>query len=265
MTPDELLARLDDLVVQAHIGIHRPFIPPFEDPALGTTCLYGVHDPVSGTFSVAGAGHPSPVVAVTGQSAPLDLPVGPLLGNGGLPFESTDIHLPEGSRIAFHTDGPAQDRAHDADVGLKALARAMDRGRTSLAETCDSLAAARSAGLTEDDAALLLVRVHVLDADSMVGQQVPRDPSAVAATRTRASRRLERRGRYAGSADVPAICSQELVTKTPNQSLVANHRHRSDLSSERRTEGAAAQSPRVEHRDRIQISPLNRSFTSDLP
>ncbi|MFD5228790.1 SpoIIE family protein phosphatase [Streptomyces qaidamensis] len=195
LTPDELLARLDDLVAQAHIGIHRPSAPSFEDPALGATCLYGVYDPVSGTFSVASAGHPSPVVAVTGQSAtPLDLPVGPPLGIGGLPFESTDIHLPKGSRIALYTDGLVQDRDQDADVGLKALTRAMDRGRTSLAETCDSIIAARSDGLAEDDAALLLVRVHALDADSMVSQQVPRDPSAVAATRTRAGRQLEKWG-----------------------------------------------------------------------
>lgn len=195
LTPDELLTRLDDLVAQAHIGIHRPSAPLFEDPGLGTTCLYGVYDPVTGTLSVASAGHPSPVVAVAGQPAThLDLPVGPPLGIGGLPFESSDIHLPEGSRIALYTDGLVQDRAHHADLGLEALTRAMDRGGTSLAETCDSIITARPEGSAEDDAALLLVRVHALDADSMVGQQVPSDPSTVAAARTRVSRQLEKWG-----------------------------------------------------------------------
>ncbi|WP_181801478.1 SpoIIE family protein phosphatase [Streptomyces shenzhenensis] len=195
LTPDELLTRLDDLVAQAHIGIHRPSAPSFEDPGLGTTCLYGVYDPVTGTLSVASAGHPSPVVAVAGQPAThLDLPVGPPLGIGGLPFESSDIHLPEGSRIALYTDGLVQTRAHDADLGLEALTRAMDRGGTSLAETCDSIITARPEGSAEDDAAILLVRVHALDADSMVGQQVPSDPSTVAAARTRVSRQLEKWG-----------------------------------------------------------------------
>ncbi|WP_443080251.1 SpoIIE family protein phosphatase [Streptomyces sp. SP18BB07] len=162
---------------------------------MGTTCLYGVYDPVTGILSVASAGHPTPAIAGTGEPATrLDLPIGPPLGIGGLPFESTDIHLPEGSRIALYTDGLVQDRAHDADVGLKALTRAMDCGRTSLAETCDSIIATRSDGLLEDDAALLLVRVHALDADSMFGEQVPRDPSAVAATRTHAGRQLEKWG-----------------------------------------------------------------------
>ena len=212
LTPDELLTRLDDLVAQAHIGIHRISAPFFEDPALGATCLYGVYDPVTGTLSVASAGHPSPVVALTGQPAThLDLPVGPPLGIGGLPFESTDIHLPEGARIALFTDGLVQDRAHDADVGLKALTRVMDRAGTSLAETCDSIIAARSDGSAQDDAALLLVRVHALDADSMISQQVPRDPSAVAAARTRVSRQLEEWGLQDTTYTTQLVVS-ELVT-----------------------------------------------------
>jgi anti-sigma regulatory factor (Ser/Thr protein kinase) len=170
-------------------------LPFFEDPAPGTTCLYGVYDPVTGTLSVASAGHPSPVVALTGQPAThVALPVGPPLGIGGLPFESSDIRLPEGSRIALYTDGLVQDRAHDADMGVESLTRVMDRAGTSLAETCGSIIAARSDRSAEDDAALLLVRVHALDADSMVSQPVPRDPSAVAAARTRVGRQLEEWG-----------------------------------------------------------------------
>nr|WP_286247552.1 SpoIIE family protein phosphatase [Streptomyces graminofaciens] len=33
------------------------------------------------------------------------IPAGPPLGLGGLPFETTEITLPEGSLLALHTDG----------------------------------------------------------------------------------------------------------------------------------------------------------------
>ncbi len=61
---------------------------------IGTTCP--VYAPVDGRCSLARAGHVLPAV-VSGDGAVdlLDLPSGPPLGLGGLPFESAEVDLPK--------------------------------------------------------------------------------------------------------------------------------------------------------------------------
>lgn len=93
---------------------------------LGATCLYAVYDPVSGLCTLARAGHLPPVVVrPDGSVEVLELPAGPPLGLGALPFESADFTLEEGSLLALYTDGLIQAYDLDLDVGLSRLSRVL--------------------------------------------------------------------------------------------------------------------------------------------
>ncbi|GEC09991.1 hypothetical protein SSP24_76460 [Streptomyces spinoverrucosus] len=67
----------------------------------GATCLFAIYDPVS-----------------------------PPLGLGaGLPIETAELRLSEGSRLALYTDGLVEDRDRDIDVGLELLRGALAHPR----------------------------------------------------------------------------------------------------------------------------------------
>ncbi|WP_223281071.1 SpoIIE family protein phosphatase [Streptomyces antnestii] len=195
LPPDELLTRLDDLVGQARIGIHRAPGDEWADRALGATCLYAVYDPTSCTCVMASAGHLSPVVTGRGtggsQAAPLDLPTGPPLGIGGLPFESVEFEFAEGTVLALFTDGMVEARNRDVDEGVADLCRALDAPTGSLQGTCDEIVSLGAQGSAEDDAALLLVRVHALPEDSTASWHVASDPAEVASARALVRGKLE--------------------------------------------------------------------------
>lgn len=121
LTPEELLTHLDDLVV-------RLSEESGDDRAgeVGATCLYVVYDPVSRHCSMARAGHPAPVlVPPDGPPEQVELPSGPPLGVGGLPFESAELELREGSVLALYTDGLVESRDRDTDAGQALLREAL--------------------------------------------------------------------------------------------------------------------------------------------
>ncbi|MYS44755.1 SpoIIE family protein phosphatase, partial [Streptomyces sp. SID5998] len=94
LPPDELLGLLDELV--GRIDQDEPGDGPGA-PVIGATCLYAIYDPVSRRCAVARAGHPPPaVIAPGGEVTFADVPAGPPLGLGGLPFETAELELPEG-------------------------------------------------------------------------------------------------------------------------------------------------------------------------
>ncbi|MEU9174334.1 SpoIIE family protein phosphatase [Streptomyces sp. NPDC048420] len=110
LAPDELLTHLDDIVT--HSGLPHDADDIGDAPAtqipgdVGATCLYAVYDPVSRTCSLARAGHPPPIlVGPDGTAQVVDLPAGPPLGLGSLPFEAVEFTLPENSMLALFTDG----------------------------------------------------------------------------------------------------------------------------------------------------------------
>ncbi len=192
LPPDELLARLDDLVA-------RPCAPRLtdtedddEDQALGVTCLYAVYDPVSRMCVMARAGHPPPVLAVPGGPAEtMAVPAGPPLGLGGLPFESVSLELPEGSTLALFTDGLVESRTRDIDIGTGVLCDTLTApGAGPLEETCDAVVGGLVPQPPEDDAALLLVRVHALPEHLVATWGIPADPGEVAHARSLACGRL---------------------------------------------------------------------------
>ncbi|MBX6385450.1 MAG: SpoIIE family protein phosphatase, partial [Microbispora sp.] len=129
---------------------------------------------------------PPAVVHPDGTAELLDLPPGPPLGLGGLPFEATELQLAEGTLLAFHTGGLIQ--GADAE-GLDRLVRALTVPGRSLDQLCEAAVAALPPERTED-IALLLARTHVLDADRVASWQLPADPAVVSRARALAAGQL---------------------------------------------------------------------------
>ncbi|MFG3496559.1 SpoIIE family protein phosphatase [Streptomyces sp. NPDC047928] len=225
LAPDELLARLDDLIGQAaheHLYAPGPGAEPGprpgalelpDDQALGATCLYAVYDPLTGVCRVARAGHPAPAVVApdTGEVSFPDVPGGPPLGLGGLPFESMDMVLPEGSLVALFTDGLVRGRDRDPEAGLGALRAVLADHHAPLDDLCERAVATLLPGPVDDDAALLLVRTRVLDRHRVAAWDLATGPEEVGRARSLADRQLADWGLDALSFTTEVVVS-ELVT-----------------------------------------------------
>jgi PAS domain S-box-containing protein len=211
LPPDELLTRLDDLVSRLSVDEDAGNGGDAEHD-VGATCLYAVYDPVSRLCCLARAGHPLPALATPGGGVTfLDLPAGPPLGLGGLPFESTEIELPVGSTLTLYTDGLIESRAHDIDLGLERLRRTLGRQETSLETTCDNVIDALLPDRPADDVALLVARTHALDSDQVATWDLPVDPAIVAHARRQVAGRLAGWG-LDDAAFVTGLVVSELVT-----------------------------------------------------
>jgi serine phosphatase RsbU (regulator of sigma subunit)/anti-sigma regulatory factor (Ser/Thr protein kinase) len=189
LSPDELLTHLDDLVVRLAADADTGGASPTDQAAetaggFGATCLYAVYDPVSQTCALASAGHPMPaLVTPEGTVDILDAPVGPPLGLGGLPFEATEVTLPEGSILALHTDGLISSRHLDIDQGLARLRKALAHPAADLDVLCDTLLGTLPPEDRTDDIALLIARTHALGARHVASWDLPADPAIVAQAR----------------------------------------------------------------------------------
>ncbi|MFF8870583.1 ATP-binding SpoIIE family protein phosphatase [Streptomyces massasporeus] len=191
LPPEELLTHLDDVVIR--LSAEASDDPETETAGeIGATCLYAVYDPVDGRCSLARAGHLLPaVVSGDGTVDLLDLPPGPPLGLGGLPFEAAEVDLPEGSLLALYTDGLVEGRDRDVDAGLTLLRHALAQPSASLEAACDTvLQALVPTDRPYDDVALLLARSRALGDHQVAAWDVDADPAAVARARSNASERL---------------------------------------------------------------------------
>ncbi|MGY5122146.1 SpoIIE family protein phosphatase [Streptomyces sp. 900105755] len=189
LAPDELLTHLDDLVLrlsEEQGGEGNP-------GEVGATCLYAVYDPVSRRCTLARAGHPPPVLLRPGHLPHLlDLPAGPPLGLGGLPFESAEVTLDEGTVLAMFTDGLITSRHRDPDTGRRLLHEALAAYSDSLDETCDRiLHALLPSGGAADDVALLLARTQGLPPSRVASWDIPADPALVAPIRKQVVEQLD--------------------------------------------------------------------------
>ncbi|MGW7378237.1 SpoIIE family protein phosphatase [Streptomyces sp. NPDC054794] len=189
LAPDELLTHLDDLVVRLSEEAGGTGSPG----EVGATCLYAVYDPVSRRCTLARAGHPAPVLVPPGEPPrQLDLPPGPPLGLGGLPFESTEVELPEGTVLSLYTDGLIETRERDVEASQRLLFGALAAYTESLEETCDRvLAALLPPGGAQDDVALLLARTQGLPASQVATWDIPADPALVAPIRKQVVEQLD--------------------------------------------------------------------------
>ncbi|MEU9976883.1 SpoIIE family protein phosphatase [Streptomyces sp. NPDC051014] len=207
LPPDELLTHLDDLVT------HLAADGSGEEVAeLGATCLYAVYDPVSRRLALAAAGHPAPAVVLPGGEAALvPMTAGPPLGVGGLPFEATELDLPEGAVVALYTDGLIEDRDRDVDRATEEMCRALSAPADSLEDLGDNVLKAVLPEQPSDDVALLLARTRALGGDRVATWDVPPDPAEVAYFRQAATERLADWG-LDEAAFVTELVVSELVT-----------------------------------------------------
>ncbi|MEX2972105.1 SpoIIE family protein phosphatase [Streptomyces sp. C184] len=209
LPPDEILWHLDELVTRIDQDEGA------EGSVTGATCLYAIYDPASGSCTMARAGHVQPVLLRPDGTAEIaDVPGGPPLGLGGLPFETWQQQLPEASRLVLFTDGLVEDRNRDLDEGMALLSRTLSDhpGRTP-EETCEAALSALLPERPSDDIALLVARTQVLDAAHVAEWDVPPDPSAVAHIRATAVRKLIEWG-LADAAFTAELILSELVTNS---------------------------------------------------
>lgn len=212
LEPDEVLSRLDDLVDLLAAEHEAVGERPVGEQVVGATCLYAVYDPVSGRCSVARAGHPPPVMtAPDGQVALLDLPAGPPLGLGGLPFETRDIELAEGSLLSLYTNGIIGERHIDADASLTKLCAALARPAGALERTCQAVIDALVPSRPGDDVVLLIARTRMLPSADVASWQLPPEPASAGRARALTSAKLTEWG-LEHLAFTTELIASELVT-----------------------------------------------------
>ncbi|MFF2523007.1 SpoIIE family protein phosphatase [Streptomyces liangshanensis] len=217
LRPDELLARLDDVVTRLDRRRPVPYRRPDGGAEPGTSCLYVIYDPTTERCVSARAGDPSVLVADPdgGVSAPVLAAHGGL-GTDGEPFENTEFDTPAGSTLVLRggngggraaqegrsryadgdgdTDAPAHPGT-DPDVAvavaddptMERLREAMPHSAPHLAR----LAAHLLRHLPEDlRPPVLLARTRALANKDVADLTLPPDPSAVSTARAWAGRRL---------------------------------------------------------------------------
>ncbi|KAB8188412.1 SpoIIE family protein phosphatase [Nonomuraea phyllanthi] len=174
LAPEEVLTQLDALVIRL----------AQEDPTIeGATCLYAVYDPIAGTCTLARAGHPPPaVVHSDGAVEFLDLPPGPPLGRGGLPFETAEFHLAEGTLLALYTGL--------TEAGLDRLAGTLAGPGRSPDQFCEAVEAVLLPERRAEDVALLVGRTRRLGADRVASWRLQAEPALVADARALAAGQL---------------------------------------------------------------------------
>ncbi|MGW5463390.1 ATP-binding SpoIIE family protein phosphatase [Streptomyces sp. NPDC003996] len=225
LPPDELLTHLDDVVIRLSAETTATPDGQGTDPAeegggsawageglagggggpagdgdgpnrggdgdIGATCLYAVYDPVCRRCTLARAGHVLPaMVSRDGAVDILDLPPGPPLGLGGLPFEAAEVDLPDGSLLALYTDGLLAAHDHDVESGLAKLRHVLARTSVSLEATCDAVLDALLPARPDDDVALLLARTNGLGDRQVITWELEADPAAVSRARSSVSEQL---------------------------------------------------------------------------
>lgn len=172
IAPDRVLARLD-LATR-----------DLEDEQVAT-CLCAVHDPAEGTYTIASAGHPPPLlVAADGTASFPDVPVGAPLGAGVIPYDARTLRVRTGDRLVLYSDGLIKSRTEDIDTQL---GRFRDTAAGLAPEELDAdglMAAGENAGVRFDEAVLLVAasRDPAPDAELYVWD-LPADGTAAAAAR----------------------------------------------------------------------------------
>ncbi|MFE7516706.1 SpoIIE family protein phosphatase [Streptomyces sp. NPDC057540] len=123
------------------------------------TCVYAVHDPATGRWVIARAGHPPPAVATPdGTITFLDGQPGTPLGTGAHDFGTQEVVLPEGGLLVLYTDGLIEARDRDLDQGMRQLAEALRPLGRPLGTLCDEVLGRLLVGAAQDDVAMLLAR-----------------------------------------------------------------------------------------------------------
>ncbi|MFG2680509.1 SpoIIE family protein phosphatase [Streptomyces sp. NPDC048392] len=182
IAPERLLARLDLAARDLE-----------EDQV--ATCLCAVYDPYGGTFRIASAGHPPPLLTgPDGDSSFLEVPTGAPLGTGVIPYDTVERPVPERSRLTLFTDGLIKSRTADLATQLERLREAVGDGVPDDGTECRTVAE-RVGGDRSDDAIVLAARARPLGAGCDVYvRPLPPDGKAAGQARTAVREQLVRWG-----------------------------------------------------------------------
>ncbi|MFF8873209.1 SpoIIE family protein phosphatase [Streptomyces massasporeus] len=146
MVVEKILDEFDRRAV--HLGLDRL-----------ATCLLAVMDPQAGSCTLAGAGHPPPVLVRPGAGTEvLWLPAGPPIGTGLGGYESVTVPMERGATLLLYTDGLVERRGTDIDVSLQELAALRLPADGALDDLLDTLLSGMANGAYEDDVAILAAR-----------------------------------------------------------------------------------------------------------
>jgi serine phosphatase RsbU (regulator of sigma subunit)/anti-sigma regulatory factor (Ser/Thr protein kinase) len=213
LPPDDLLTHLDDLVARLDRGEGWAVENTQADCGIvGATCLYAVYDPVSRRCTLTRAGHPLPaVVGPDGSVDFVDLPSALPLGLGGMPFETVEVELAEGSQLVLYTDGLIEDRRRDMDSGLDRLRTVLAHADRAPEDTCEAVLDALLPTRPRDDVALLVARTHALGPERVAEWELPSDPAVVSRSRAAVTGQLAAWG-LDDLAFTTELVASELVT-----------------------------------------------------
>ncbi|WP_328382195.1 SpoIIE family protein phosphatase [Streptomyces sp. NBC_00400] len=191
LAPDEVLTHLDNLVGRLDRDEGTEGSAADSTGIIGATCLYVIYDPTTRQCVMARSGHPPPaLVHPDGTVTFPDLPAGPPLGLGGLPFETAEFTLPEGSRLVLYTDGLIGDRDRDVDTALDLLRHALAHPDRPPEDTCEAVLRAVAPRHPADDIALLVARTRALAPRRIATWDLAADPALVSGVRAAVTRQL---------------------------------------------------------------------------
>ena len=129
------------------------------DPDTIATCVYATFDPHTRELQLASAGHLPPLIrTLDGSVSALPLKASAPLGVGE-PSREMSLRLKPGSLLALYTDGLVERRGSDLDAGIEGLCGVVADGPEPLEELADVVMSAMARDDSDDDIALLLVRV----------------------------------------------------------------------------------------------------------
>jgi hypothetical protein len=176
------------------------------------TCVYAVYDPVHRTLTLANAGHIPPVLArPDGRSELLDIPQGAPIGVGGVPFETVEVPVPDGSWLVLCTDGLVEVRGQGIDAGLAALCSHVIEPHNTPEEVCQRILGEVHSGERRDDVALLVANFEGVDPADVVEWRLGLSYSEVARARALTRAQLARWG-LGALTDLTGLLVSELVT-----------------------------------------------------
>ncbi|MEU8735345.1 SpoIIE family protein phosphatase [Streptomyces tendae] len=197
-SPQELLARLNDLVVE--LGTDLESAPDDSHSA----CLTLVYDPLRRSITFANAGHGRLVVTAPGKNARiLDGPPGPELGRMREKYSETRLPAEPGMLLAL--------------TGLSSTGTPPSALKDALDQPCLDLdacfrAAARRLTVPPDEAPLIVARTDALNPDCAASWDLASDIAMVSTARAFAERQLDTWGLGEDVKFVTLLVVSELVT-----------------------------------------------------
>jgi serine phosphatase RsbU (regulator of sigma subunit) len=209
LPPAQLLRHLDNLAQRLGTG-HL------------ATCLYAVYDPVARTLAVANAGHIPPVLARRyGHSELLQIPGGAPIGVGGVPFETAEVHVPDGSWLVLCSDPLVEMRSQEGYFSLAGASAAAVMEGGSPDAVCNSLLQQFDASSPRnDDLGVLVAHLEGLPPQDVAVWNLAMHPTEARRAREITREQLGRWGLY-DLIDTAELLVSELVANA----LRSNSRH----------------------------------------